>query len=121
MDTKQLLKKISYTAALLSLIFSLAILFIPEVRAGAPCCNVTGVDYRTGLVTAQNTATGQTFQFKVSNTSLLKTLRVGQGVYADFATKQVSVDGEAPCCTIVNLSVPARGLGIPPGAVDKLR
>ena len=109
MNTKHLLKTISYKAVLLGVILSLAIVFVPEVKAAEPCCSITAMDYRTGMVTAQNTATGQTFQFKVSNASLLKTMRVGQGVYADFGTKQVSVDGAAPCCGMVNLSAPLKG------------
>ena len=95
----------------LGIFLSLLVFVATEALAVEPCCNVTGVDYRTGMVTAQNTATGQTFQFKVSNASLLKTLRVGQGVYGDFATKQVSVGGAEPCCNMVNLSAPVKGLG----------
>jgi len=96
---------------LLGVVLSVLVFVATEALAAEPCCNITGVDYRTGLVTARNTATGQTFQFKVSNASLLRTLRVGQGVYADFGTKEVSVDGAAPCCGMVNLSAPVKGLG----------
>ena len=109
MNTKKSLKTNSSRLFFLGIVLSLAIVFATEVLASEPCCSITGIDYRAGLVTAQNTATGQTFQFKVGNVSLLKTLKVGQGVYADFGTKQVSVDGAAPCCGMVNLSAPLKG------------
>jgi hypothetical protein len=58
---------------------------------------------RTGLVTARDLKTGQTFQFTAKNAALLNNLRIGQKVAADFATGQVSVDvdGVEPCCNIV--------------------
>jgi len=67
------------------------------------CCPITAVDARTGLVTAKETATGKSFQFKVADEKMLKTLKVGQGIYANFKTQKVSVDGVKPCCPIVSL------------------
>ena len=76
------------------------------VAAGAnPCCRVQSLDRTTGVVTASNTASGQTFQFRVSDPRLLASLTVGQGVYANFKSNQVSLDGKTACCAIV--SVPA--------------
>src|SRR5437870_6605766 len=69
---------------------------------GTPCCNVTGIDQRVGLVTASETATGRTFQFRPQNAVLLNQLKIGQQVYASFAAGQVSVDGITPCCGIVS-------------------
>jgi hypothetical protein len=67
---------------------------------GIPCCAITAIDTKTGQVTARVTASGQTFSFTASP-SMLNSLKVGQGVFANFTSKQVSVDGVAPCCTIV--------------------
>jgi hypothetical protein len=52
-------------------------------------------------------ATGGVFQFRVTNANLLNGLRVGQGVYANFGAKQVSLDGKSPCCTIAGTADPA--------------
>ena len=65
-----------------------------------PCCSITGIDRQRATVTANVTATGRTFSFKVTNAGLLNSLKVGQGVYANFASSQVSVDGLSPCCAI---------------------
>jgi len=52
---------------------------------------------------------GRTFQFTVKDAVVLKGLKVGQAIYADFTTLKVSVnpDGVAPCCSLVNLKAPA--------------
>jgi Cu/Ag efflux protein CusF len=87
------------------LIFGAALLALtPEGRAAEPCCGITGIDARTATVTAKETATGRSFTFKVPNAALLKNLKIGQTVYANFATSQVSVDGAVPCCSIVAVS-----------------
>ncbi len=71
--------------------------------AESPCCSVTAVNAKTGMVTAKETSTGRTFQFKATP-ALLKTLSAGSPIYANFSTKQVSTNGVAPCCAIVSLS-----------------
>jgi hypothetical protein len=67
------------------------------------------------MVTAVDKATGRSFQFSVRDTPLLKSLRPGQAVYADFAKGQVSVDpnGKTPCCNIVGLSRGGRSSNVP--------
>ena len=74
--------------------------FITE--AGEPCCGITNIEGK--LITANETATGKTFQFQVTDQVLLKSLRVDQKVHADFTTMKVSVqpDGSEPCCAIVS-------------------
>jgi hypothetical protein len=67
----------------------------------SPCCNITAIDNATGVVSARVTATGQTFRFKVTDAALRPSLKLGQGVYANFKANQVSVNGEDPCCAIV--------------------
>ena len=69
-----------------------------------PCCSITGIDKSTGNVAAKETASGKSFSFKVTSTSLLNSLKIGQGVYANFTSGQVSVDGAAPCCSILSTS-----------------
>lgn len=72
---------------------------VPPAFALDPCCNITAIGKR-GLVTAKVTATGKTFQFQVTDQALMKSLRVGQKIYADFGTQKVSVNGLEPCCAI---------------------
>jgi Cu/Ag efflux protein CusF len=69
---------------------------------GPPCCAITAIDSATGVVTAKENASGKLFQFKVADAALLKTLQAGQGIYANFGARKVSVDGSASCCTIVS-------------------
>ena len=73
----------------------------PRAVAGGPCCGVVTVDSATGFVTARENASGRVFQFRVTDTGLLKTLAPGSPVYANFKTRQVSVNGADPCCAIV--------------------
>src|SRR5882762_6253046 len=89
--------------ALVALGFVFLALAAPRARAASPCCEITKIDLATGVATAKVIATGQSFQFKVSDVALLHSLKVGQGVFANFKTQKVSVDGGGPCCEIVNL------------------
>jgi hypothetical protein len=76
--------------------------------ASEPCCAITALDAKTQTATAKETKTGRTFQFKVADTKVLSTLKVGQPVHADFKTMKVSLnpDGAQPCCAVVNLRAP---------------
>ena len=76
-----------------------------QVNPASPCCGITAINTQTGIVTAKENATGRIFTFKVTDASLLKSLQLGQGVYANFATRQVSLDGKTACCTIVSVSL----------------
>ncbi len=95
------------------------------IHAQPPCCTITELDQRTGTVTAKDTATGRQFTFRVTDAKSLSSLKAGQGVYANFTTKQVSLNGSQACCAIISVqSAPAlnqartfRGLAIPFGAV----
>ena len=83
------------------------------IRPVEPCCGITTVDLKTGLVTAKENSTGYLFTFKlaVADVRVLRSLRPGQKVWADFATKKVSLKPAEPpganvkpaeaCCTIV--------------------
>lgn len=68
----------------------------------AACCSITAIEATTGVVSGKITADGSVFQFQVANARTLATLRVGQGVFANFTTRQVSLDGRTACCTITS-------------------
>jgi hypothetical protein len=82
-------------------------------RAGTPCCEITNINTRTGMVTAKVNATGQTFQFSMRNRAQLTQLQVGQAVYANLKANQVSLDGNTPAGMILTAApldgVVARG------------
>jgi len=61
-----------------------------------PNSTITAIVPYTGVVTATEKTTGRTFQFKVGDSTLLNTLSVGKGVYANFDAGQVSMDGREP-------------------------
>jgi hypothetical protein len=84
-------------------IAALSLLSLSESRAGEPCCSVAAVG-PAGVVTARDTKTARTFEFRVEDRRLASTLKPGQPVYADFTTMRVSVqpDGISPCCAIVS-------------------
>ena len=79
----------------------------PMASAAPPCCGVTNIA-KDGQITAKETNGARTFQFQVTDPALLRGLRVGAPVYANFDTKQVSLDGKKPCCTIVKISTAAK-------------
>lgn len=93
---------------------SLLLCLILGVPAGAaePCCRITAIDAPTGIVSARDRANGRVIRFKVANAALLRSLKVGQSVYADSGTRKVSLDGAAPCCAILNVR-PAEPAGQP--------
>ncbi len=78
----------------------IALVFVPTAWADEPCCSVTAIDARSATVTAREKANGRLFKFHVANASLLRALRVGAPVYANFSKKQVSLDGKSACCAI---------------------
>lgn len=95
---------------LLPLVAMLVLVSVLPAYAGPPCCEVVGINARTGVVTAKVNATGQQFAFRLNNTSQINSVRVGQGVYANLAARQVSLDGRTPSGTITSI-VPARSQG----------
>ena len=88
-------------------------------RPTRACCQIIAIDSAKGLVTAKETATNRTFQFAVSDRRLLASLQMGGPVYANYQTKQVSLDGKNSCCDLVlamatpNPAVPAMTLKVP--------
>jgi hypothetical protein len=91
-----------------------AIIFAPlplaAQRPAEACCSITSIGTRAdpfnGGVAARDNTTGQTFQFRVSDGALLRSLKVGQAVWADHAAGNVRVDpGEACCGILAQLTV----------------
>lgn len=77
---------------------------VASAIAAAPCCSITSIDLRSGTVTARELTGKRTFQFKVADAALLKSLKVGQSLFADTAFRKVSLRNDAaPCCAIINV------------------
>ena len=103
--------------------WSLTLVLLAGTMAWAqapPCCSVTAIDARTGVVSAKVNATAAAFQFSVTDKRVLAGMRVGQGVYANFAARQVSLDGRTACCRMTAAATPAvpgpaAGSSTPPG------
>ena len=99
-------------------------LLIGPAAAAEACCNVTNIA-NDGEITAQESRGARTFQFQVADPALRSKLRVGTPVYANFDTKQVSLDGKKPCCTIVKISsatkqpVPGTAPAVPGSAITQ--
>ncbi|MGA8752284.1 hypothetical protein [Candidatus Deferrimicrobium sp.] len=75
---------------------SIAVSVPSEVGAGTPCCSITTVDRKTGIVTAKNTATGETFKFRLSDAAQIGNIKIGDQVSTDFQTRQVTVHSFQP-------------------------
>lgn len=86
--------------------------------AGEPCCGITSLKPRTGVVVAADPVSGRKFEFKVKNAKWFKTLKVGQAVNLNVRTKSVSVSGlPKNCCTLVRIFPGAGTLG--PGSLPE--
>ncbi len=88
--------------ALLCLLGVQAMLQPAVARAQSACCVITAIDARSAVVSAKVSATGAAFQFKVTNPKILAGLRLGLAIYANFTTRQVSLDGKTMCCVITS-------------------
>jgi Cu/Ag efflux protein CusF len=75
---------------------SIAVSVPPEVGAGTPCCSITTVDRKTGIVTAKDTATGETFKFRLGDAAQIGNIKIGDQVSTDFQTRQVTVHSFQP-------------------------
>lgn len=69
--------------------------------AGGACCRINAIDLRNNVVSATTNAGNQGFEFLVKDAALLRALKVGQSVFANFSTRQVSLDGRTACCLMV--------------------
>ena len=75
--------------------------------AATACCKVTDIA-ANGQVTALEINGTRTIAFQVTDAALLRALKPGAPVYANFDTKQVSLDGKKACCKIVSTGTGAR-------------
>lgn len=79
---------------------SFALLVPLDGSAAQPCCGVTHIS-DNGQVTAAEVQGNRQLQFQVPNRSLLRSIRVGSPVYANFRTGEISLDGKTACCRIL--------------------
>jgi hypothetical protein len=77
-----------------------------------PCCAVTAIDVRDGVVVARETATGRTFQFRAPQ-NLLPQIRLGQKMWVDARTQVVSLEGAPNCCKLVQQATGTGVVGSP--------
>jgi hypothetical protein len=82
------------------------LVWAPRALAVSPCCAVTSIA-KDGLITARETHGTRTFQFHAADPALRSGMRIGAPVYANFNTKQVSLDGKRSCCTMLRISTAA--------------
>jgi hypothetical protein len=75
---------------------SIAVSVPPEVSAGTPCCSITAIDRKTGIVTAKNAATGKTIEFRLGNAAQIGNIKIGDQVSTDFQTREVTVHSFQP-------------------------
>jgi hypothetical protein len=86
-------------------------------HAVTPCCSVTAIDAGSGIVTANEAATGQSFRFRLGDPAAVRSLHVGQTLFANFHTSQVSLDGKSPSGSIIVVTSPTAGVvGLRPGS-----
>lgn len=94
-----------------------ALAFVPNLLSQnkpLPSSHIVSIDARRGVVSATVNATGENFQFTVNNPAQVSTLKIGESVYANFTTRQVSVDDKTPFGTIVSLGTAKGQLTLAP-------
>ena len=69
-----------------------------------PCCSVTAIDARSGVITAKEAASGRSFTFRLRDSNALHMLRVGQPIFANFAASEVSLDGKSAGGQIIGVA-----------------
>src|SRR5437660_9091560 len=105
----------------LGLLGSLHVLAPRTIAQEKTCCSITSIDKRNGLVSAKVDATGQAFQFRLSKGGGVGSLKIGERVYANFSTHQVSLDGKSICCSIaapepMSLGATQQAASVPPNS-----
>jgi len=81
-----------------------ALVVSASALAQEPCCAVSAIDLTNATVTARERGgQGRTMQFKVLNPAILRTLKVGQAVFADEAFERVAfTPGGYACCELID-------------------
>ncbi|MFA6147028.1 MAG: hypothetical protein WC899_02335 [bacterium] len=80
---------------------SIAVSVPPEVGAATPTCSITAIDTKTGIVTAKNTATGETIEFRLRDAAQIKNIKIGDQVSTDSQTREVNVHSFQPVSGIL--------------------
>ncbi len=75
---------------------SIAFSVPPEAGAAAPCCSITAIDTKTGIVSAKDTATGETIEFRLVDAAQIRNIKIGDQVSTDSNTREVSVHSFQP-------------------------
>jgi pimeloyl-ACP methyl ester carboxylesterase len=94
---------------------------LPALAQQAPCCSITAIDSQIGTAKGKVNAAELSFEFRVNDSKLAATLKVGQHVYANFKTKQVSLDGKTVCCEIIPANGPASSPAAAAQAINRAR
>ncbi len=79
----------------------------PSMKPIEPCCGVTAIDAKHGVVTAKSAA-GTTFNFKFDSGPVPSTLKVGQRVWSHGG--KVSLNGVQICCSVVTSATLGRAI-----------
>ena len=98
-----LIKKIHGVVFFSAIVLLLASIAVSNLNANDlyPNCIIMAIDANSGLVTSQETSSGKTFHFQVTDRAQLEHLRIHQGIWIN--NGQVSFDGVKPCaCKVVN-------------------
>jgi hypothetical protein len=66
------------------------------IATSPACCEITALSQQAKTVTAKVKSNGQAFQIAVVNPTVFQSLRVGQAIWANFQTRQVSLNGLGP-------------------------
>ena len=101
-NSRKLRSKVMRGALSTLAVLILSFLLVAPAHAAEPCCSITSINSLTGVVTAKVNSSGQLFQFTVTNKMQLRGLRVGSGVYANFGSHQVSLDGRIIAGSIIS-------------------
>ena len=80
---------------------SIAVSVPPEVSAATPCCSVTAIDTKSGIVTAKDTATRETIEFRLGDAAQIKYIKIGDPVSTDPQTREVTVHSFQPVSGIL--------------------
>ena len=75
---------------------SIAVSVPPEVFGGTPCCSITTIDKKTGIVTAKDTATGETIEFRLGDAAQIGNIKIGDQVSTDSRAREVTVHSFQP-------------------------
>lgn len=99
------MRKGSLIPASVILLLVLAVLAAVAPTAEPVGAKITAIDAKSGVVTAQETATGRAFQFQVKDAALLKALKVGQKISADLKAMTVTLPAARPGAKAVQVRI----------------